>query len=107
MAKRKTVVELETEIARVTKSKDDYYQSYRTAQDRATAAEEGLKESRTHFADLKERLANAEAETARLRGYLARVHEDDIVRDGLVEVEDGDGKRSVPRRPPPLEAFNP
>jgi hypothetical protein len=102
--KRKTIAQLEVELARITKAKDDYYQSYRDATARATASDESLKESRSHFADLKERLLNAETETARLRGYLARVHEDDIVRDGLVEIEDGQGKRSIPRRPPPLEA---
>lgn len=105
MAKRKTIEQLEAEVARVSKTRDDNYELYRTAMSRATTAEESLKESRSHFADLKERLANAESETSRLRGYLARVHEDDIVRDGLVEIEDANGKRSVPRRPPPSPNF--
>lgn len=102
--KRKTIAELEAEIASVRGMKDDYCERWRADQKRAQAAEESLKESRSHFADLKEQLHNAETETSRLNGYLARVHEDDIVRDGLVEIEDGDGKRSVPRRPPPLQA---
>lgn len=103
MAKRKSIEQLEAELARVSKNSVDNYELYRTATARATVAEDALKESRSHFADLKERLANAEGETSRLRGYLARVHEDDIVRDGLVEIEDVNGKRSVPRRPPPLQ----
>lgn len=60
------------------------------------------RKTREQFADLKERLHNAEMENARLRGYLGRVHEDDIVRDGFVEIEDAQGKRSVPKRPNPL-----
>lgn len=68
-------------------------------------AEERLKESREHFTDLKERLHNAETELARLRGYLDRVHEDDIVRDGMIEIEDEQGKRQVPKRPQPMMAI--
>ena len=69
---------------------------------RASAAEAEVKTTREQFADLKERLFNADAELARLNGYLARVHEDDVVRDGLVEIDDDRGKRMVPRRTTPL-----
>ena len=69
---------------------------------RASAAEAEVKTTREQFADLKKRLFNAEAELARLNGYLARVHEDDVVRDGLVEIDDDRGKRMVPKRPKPL-----
>lgn len=65
-------------------------------------AEEVAQTTEKHFADLKERLLNAETELSRLRGYLARVHEDDVVRDGMVEIEDSNGKRQVPRRQPPF-----
>lgn len=61
------------------------------------------KETRAQFADLKQRLVHAENELQRLNGYMARVHEDDIVRDGLVEIEDSRGKRMVPKRPRPQE----
>lgn len=65
-------------------------------------AEETAQLAEKHFADLKERLFNTETELSRLRGYLARVHEDDVVRDGMVEIEDSNGKRQVPRRQPPF-----
>lgn len=57
--------------------------------------------TRTQFEDLKTRLYNAEIENARLRGYLSRVHEADVARDGLVEIEDAQGKRLVPKWAPP------
>ncbi len=103
MTKRKTIAGLEAELATVRATCDSNYQNGREWRQKADEAEKALKESRSHFADLKERLATAESETSRLRGYLARVHEDDIVRDGMVEIEDANGKRQVPRRPPPLE----
>lgn len=79
-----------------------YYDSYMNEKSARVAAQTERDETRSQFADLKERLLNAETELSRLRGYLARVHEDDVVRDGLVEIEDGQGKRSVPRRQPPF-----
>lgn len=65
------------------------------------AANEREKTTRTQFEDLKTRLYNAEIENARLRGYLSRVHEADVARDGLVEIEDAQGKRLVPKWAPP------
>lgn len=69
---------------------------------RRLKAEEAAQLAEKHFADLKERLFNADIELSRLRGYLARVHEDDVVRDGMIEIEDSNGKRQVPRRQPPF-----
>lgn len=69
--------------------------------DSLTKAKAGEKEAKAQLADLKERLYNSEQELARLNGYLSRVHEDDIVRDGLVEIKDEQGIRMVPKRPSP------
>lgn len=102
--KRKTIAQLEAELVSLRETSNSNYENGRKWRAQAEENEKALKESRSHFADLKERLANAEAETSRLNGYLARVHEDDVVRDGLVEIEDANGKRTVPKRQPPMMA---
>lgn len=99
---RKTIKQLEADLAAAKALAHENYLNGSEWRTKAEQAETALRESRSHFADLKERLHNSETELARLRGYLDRVHEDDIVRDGLVEIEDGDGKRMVPKRPAPL-----
>lgn len=59
------------------------------------------KQHRAETDDLKERLAVAEAENARMRGYIARVQEDDVVREDLVPVGDPAGEQQlVPKRKP-------
>lgn len=102
MTKRKTIKDIEAELVRVSGQRDANYEKYREAAGRASTAEEALKESRSHFGDLKKRLHDSEAELARLRGYLDRVHEDDVVRDGMVDITDESGTRQVPKRPPPM-----
>lgn len=89
-------------IVELTKDVEEARALVRQQSQRASAAEAEVKATREQFADLKQRLFNAEAELARLNGYLARVHEDDVVRDGLVEIDDDRGKRMVPRRTNPL-----
>lgn len=70
-------------------------------------AEESEKQTRENFADLKERLLNAERETARLNGYLDRVREDDAVADPLVEIDGPEGKRLVSKRHPSPQILSP
>jgi hypothetical protein len=49
--------------------------------------------------ELKIRLSEAEADNQRLRGYIARVQEDDVVREELVRVGEPDGDyQLVPKR---------
>lgn len=56
-------------------------------------------EYQAQFNDLKERLAAAEAQNQKMRGYISRVQEDDCVRESMVEVGDPDGERQlVPKR---------
>lgn len=64
------------------------------------AAEADAKAARTQFDDLKKKLYDAEIEISNLRGFIARVREDDAVRDPLVEVDDQLGKRQVTKRFP-------
>lgn len=56
-------------------------------------------EVKLQFADLKERLFNTQMVLERLRGYVDRVQEDDIVREELLTVgEPGGEERLVPKR---------
>lgn len=66
------------------------------AEKRAIAARD---ETRKQFDDLKQRLRDSELELARLQGYLARVHEDDTVREELITAgEPGGQENLVPKR---------
>lgn len=70
------------------------------------ADQETITGLRKRIDDLKTRLATAELENARLRGYVARVQEDDVVREELVTTGDSEGaQQMVPKRKP--TAFEP
>lgn len=100
--KRKTIKQLEVEVTALNvrlHDKEDQKEKIRVERDKAIQAE---KKTREQFDDLKQRLLSLETDNARLNGYVARVHEDDIVRDGMIEIEDGQGKRLVPKRPNPM-----
>jgi len=109
--KRKTIKQLEAEIYSLEQDvkalnarlhdKENQKDDMRVDRDKALQAE---KKTRAQFDDLKQRLLSTETENARLNGYMSRVHEDDIVRDGLVEIEDRQGKRLVPKRPNPMQS---
>lgn len=63
--------------------------------------DETLKTSRENFNDLKQRLHAAETSNQFMRGYLARVQEDDVVREDLLTVGEPDGEQHmVPKRKP-------
>lgn len=67
--------------------------------EQVTIAETEEKRTKAQFGDLKERLFNAETDNQRLRGYIARVQEDDTVREELVATGDPAGEqRLVPKR---------
>lgn len=99
VGKRKTREQLELELAREIKAHGESDQERRELRDRARA-------QRAETDDLKERLAAAEAENARMRGYIARVQEDDVVREDLVPIGDPAGEQQlVPKRKPtPFQA---
>lgn len=86
---------------------EKHYNTYNDERSTRVAAQTERDETHAQFAELKQRLLNAETELSRLRGYLARVHEDDVVRDGMVEIEDVQGKRQVPRRQLPMTSAYP
>lgn len=63
--------------------------------------QQAAKETHEQFADLKERLQAAETSNAFNRGYLQRVSEDDLAREGFEQFDTPDGAVIRPRRPPP------
>lgn len=103
---RKTIKQLEAELATAGANNAANYETGKQWKAKAQTAEDALKESRSHFGDLKERLLNAETELARLRGYMDRVREDDNVRDGYVEVDTPDGKHMFSKRRPAPPRMN-
>lgn len=65
------------------------------------ALETTLDATRVNLTDLKTRLHAAESSNQYMRGYLARVQEDDTVREELVTMGDPEGEqRMVPKRKP-------
>lgn len=65
------------------------------------AAEAKAKELQSDWADLKIRLHAAEKANQYMRGYIARVQEDDVVREELVTVGDPAGEQHLrPKRKP-------
>lgn len=96
---RKTIKQLEKALADAKAETENYLHQAVDQRTRAAAADKALKEAREHFSDLKVRLSNSEMENQRLRGYLARVQEDDTVREELLTVGAPDGEqRMVPKR---------
>lgn len=99
--KRPTIISLQTELAEQKKLASDNYDSGRKWKELADAREKEVKQVRDQFADLKKRLHDSEVEVARLNGYVARVREDDVVREELIAVGDPEGEqRMVPKRKP-------
>jgi hypothetical protein len=96
---RKTIKQLEADLLEAVESRGRYCDRALKAEQEAKAAGEAAKEVREQFADLKRRLHEAEVENARISGYLERVHEGDIARDGMVEIKEGDEARLVPKWP--------
>lgn len=93
------VKQLEAEI-------DGHISRRKAAECDMRSAIEREKETRAQFDALKSLLATAEAENQRMRGYIQRVQEDDVVREDLVTVGDPEGEQHfVPKRKPtPFQA---
>lgn len=96
-----TIQSLQTELAKVSAFSEARSKMIHDTRIEKASAEEREKEAREQFADLKKRLHDSEMEVARLNGYLARVREDDVVREELITVGEPDGEqRMVPKRKP-------
>jgi chromosome segregation ATPase len=94
-----TRAKLQNVIDDIRKELEEQRSRRQAAESEMRSAHEAAKQARAQFADLKERLANAEAENQRMRGYIARVQEDDVVREELILVGEADGEqRLAPKR---------
>lgn len=69
-------------------------------QERARAAEKKRDEAFFDMLDLKQRLLSSERSAEFMRGYLARVVEDDTVREDLVATGDPEAPSLQPKRKP-------
>jgi hypothetical protein len=96
--KRKTRAQLEADLA-------DTAACLTTMREERNAAAYHAEELRKKLDEVKERLAFAERENQRMRGYLERVQEDDVVREELIATGEPDGgQRLVPKRKPTIFA---
>lgn len=90
---------LQGELKEVTQRSDEWRKKCDEERTARYAAKQEIKEVRQQFADLKERLANAESSNQYMRGYIARLQEDDVVREELVTTGDPDGEQIMrPKR---------
>ena len=77
-----------------------------SARNEMAAAKEEAVETRKEFNDLKTRIFDSEIENSRLRGYIQRVQEDDVVREPLIATGDPEGEQVLtPKRQ--SVSFNP
>jgi hypothetical protein len=99
--KPKTRAELEATIAQLSADHGRMRQACVDEVEKRKQGEAREKETRAQFDDLKQRLVTAEFDNQRMRGYLARVQEDDVVREELIKIGDLEGEcRLVPKRKP-------
>lgn len=97
--KRKTRGELNAEIAQLNTEVASFGAERAALNARLRGWEEAQKAARKDLDELKHRLAIAESESQRMRGYISRVHEDDVVREELVPIGDPAGEHQlVPKR---------
>jgi hypothetical protein len=111
VAKLQTRKELLASIAALQAALKDKVDALEQARGRAEDALARERQTRSQFDDLKTRLAYAEGEVQRMGGYIARVQEDDVVREELVRTGDPEGhEQLVPKRKPThfadLRVFN-
>lgn len=103
-----TRAELEADLDAYRALYDDLEQQLRGSKlalgELAAAAKSEAAELRGRIDTLKTRLADAEFQNARMRGYIERVQEDDVVREELLTVTDAMGPAGattlVPKRKP-------
>ena len=99
--KPQTRAQLEAQVGDLLGLVKTWEESYRALERKFAETEKREKETRAQFDDLKTRLVTAEADNQRMRGYITRVQEDDVVREELVTVGDPGGEqRLVPKRKP-------
>lgn len=87
------------DLADETKRADQNAETSHKWKSLADEREKIISEKNRQITDLKERLVNAESENQRMRGYIQRVQEDDVVREETVTIGDPNGEQQmVPKR---------
>lgn len=89
--------QLKETVAELQASNKQLLDTFTSERLRSEAATRDLRKAEEALSGMRRQVHALELETARLRGYLERVAEDDAVREGLVQVPE---TRHVPRRPP-------
>lgn len=108
-AKRQTREQLLTALGelhtKATADMESLRATLATARMERDEAIKAIQDLRKKLDDTKERLAFAESENQRMRGYVERVQEDDVVREELVTTGSPHGEqRLVPKRKPTIFA---
>lgn len=97
--KRQTRAQLEARIAELEEAGRDGLAVRENLRKHLAESRDREKQTRSQFDDLKTRLAQSEAEVQRMGGYIARVQEDDVVREELITTGDPAGQQQlVPKR---------
>lgn len=97
MNKAQEIEKLKTKLKEVEESSQVYLRQAAQARGERDESIKREQDTREKFVHLKEMLSDAKQTIARYEGYLDRVHDSDIARDGLIEITEGDRKRSVPK----------
>lgn len=101
MSKKPTIAALQESVAAAEKRADENFENGRQWKKLADDREKEIKDVKLKFDDLKTRLHAAEAANQHMRGYLARVQEDDAVREELIQTgEPGGEQLLIPKRKP-------
>lgn len=96
-----TIKSLTAELDALKKNYDVSRTQLSDAKSELSGARERAAQLVKQFDDLKRRVSDAEMENQRLRGYVQRVQEDDVVREELITTGDPEGEqRMVPKRSP-------
>lgn len=96
---RKTIKYFEQKVAELETAIEGVHEENRGKSKLIDESERKLTEARTLFVDLKEKLYAAEVSNQFMRGYIARIQEDDIAREELLTIGDPNGEQKlVPKR---------
>ena len=96
---QKQIVSIHTRMDEATLERNQAIKERDEARAKSRALSDEIGAVRAQFDDLKTRLITSENENQRMRGYIARVQEDDVVREELVPTGDPAGEMSlVPKR---------
>lgn len=98
---KEIIAELKAALVETSKKMEDQAEQLKKWRGLAEEREKQLSTKTESISDLKTRLSAAETANQFLRGYVARVQEDDVVREEMLTTGDPDGAQQlVPKRKP-------